>query len=82
MLKKQYLIKTMDKTILFIYNIYSLLIFNCKGDLFMKRFITPLLLSVTLILPLFSLEATAQTRTEVYTKFVQGNFNHSGDGSA
>lgn len=72
----------MDKTILFIYNIYSLLIFNCKGDLFMKRFITPLLLSVTLILPLFSLEATAQTRTEVYTKFVQGNFNHSGDGSA
>ena len=48
----------------------------------MKRVITPLFLILTLILPLYSVEVKAQIRTEVYTKFVQGNFNHSGDGSA
>ncbi len=48
----------------------------------MKRFITLLLLTLTLVLPLFSLEVTAETRTEVYTRFVQGNFSHTGDGSA
>lgn len=49
----------------------------------MKRnYIIALMLSMAILFPVFSINVSAQAPDVVYTEFVQGNFNHAGDGTA